>query len=318
MFLGDRLHLVQRFILAADADEEHQVLHELAQYQRADFEGILEAMDGLPVTVRLLDPPLHEFLPDIEDLLVRDARGELDDAGRTLLRAAEHWKEANPMLGTRGVRLGILKPELYRMQVRALMEAAITRKLAGGHPVVEVMIPLSISKPELALVVGWVREVAEATFSAASELGGVDYTVGTMIETPRAALVADEIAEVAEFFSFGTNDLTQMTFGFSRDDIEGRFMPTYLEEHLLPYNPFETIDFEGVGDLMKTAVRLGREKRADLKLGICGEHGGDPASVQFCYEIGLDYVSCSPYRVPIARLAAAHAALGAGGPATTA
>jgi pyruvate,orthophosphate dikinase len=318
MFLGERLHLIQRFILAADADEEHAVLHELAEYQKADFTGILEAMDGLPVTVRLLDPPLHEFLPDIEDLLVRDARGQLDDAGRTLLRAAEHWKEANPMLGTRGVRLGILKPELYRMQVRALMEAAIARKVAGGHPIVEIMIPLSISKAELGLVVGWVREVAEATASAASEIGGVDYAVGTMIETPRAALVADEIADVAEFFSFGTNDLTQMTFGFSRDDIEGRFMPTYLEEHLLPFNPFETIDFEGVGDLMKTAVRLGRERRRDLKLGICGEHGGDPASVEFCNEIGLDYVSCSPYRVPIARLAAAHAALGAGGPATTA
>jgi len=202
--------------------------------------------------------------------------------------------------------------------VRALMEAAIARKVAGGHPIVEIMIPLSISKAELGLVVGWVREVAEATASAASEIGGVDYAVGTMIETPRAALVADEIADVAEFFSFGTNDLTQMTFGFSRDDIEGRFMPTYLEEHLLPFNPFETIDFEGVGDLMKTAVRLGRERRGDLKLGICGEHGGDPASVEFCNEIGLDYVSCSPYRVPIARLAAAHAALGAGGPATTA
>jgi pyruvate,orthophosphate dikinase len=318
MFLGDRLNLIQRFILAADAAEEHAVLHELAEYQRADFVGILEAMDGLPVTVRLLDPPLHEFLPDIDDLLVRDARGELDDAGRRLLRAAEHWREANPMLGTRGVRLGILKPELYRMQVRALMEAAIARKLAGGHPVVEIMIPLSISKAELGLVVGWVREVAEATFGAASEIGGVDFAVGTMIETPRAALVADEIADVAEFFSFGTNDLTQMTFGFSRDDIEGRFMPTYLEEHLLPANPFETLDREGVGDLVRTAVRLGRERRADLKLGICGEHGGDPASVQFCHEVGLDYVSCSPYRVPIARLAAAHAALGAGGPATTA
>jgi pyruvate,orthophosphate dikinase len=216
------------------------------------------------------------------------------------------------------VRLGILKPELYKMQVRALLEAAIERKLQGGHPVVEIMIPLSISKAELGLVVGWVREVAEATASAASEIGGVDYTVGTMIETPRAALVADEIAEVAEFFSFGTNDLTQMTFGFSRDDIEGRFMPTYLEEHLLPANPFETLDREGVGDLVRTAVKLGREHRAELKLGICGEHGGDPASVEFCNEIGLDYVSCSPYRVPIARLAAAHAALGAAGPGTTA
>jgi pyruvate,orthophosphate dikinase len=318
MFLGDRLHLVQRFILAGSPEEEHEVLQELARYQKDDFLGILAAMDGLPVTVRLLDPPLHEFLPDIEELLVRNARGQLDDAGRTLLAAAEHWKEANPMLGTRGVRLGILKPELYKMQVRALLEAAIERKLLGGHPVVEIMIPLSISKAELALVVSWVREVAESTFGAASEIGGVDYKVGTMIETPRAALVADEIADVAEFFSFGTNDLTQMTFGFSRDDIEGRFMPIYLEEHLLPYNPFETIDFGGVGALVKTAVELGRAHRGDLKLGICGEHGGDPKSVHFCHEVGLDYVSCSPYRVPIARLAAAHAALGAGGPATTA
>ncbi|MFM8304841.1 MAG: putative PEP-binding protein, partial [Actinomycetota bacterium] len=318
MFLGDRLHLVQRFILAGSAEEEHAVLEELARYQRSDFLGILEAMDGLPVTVRLLDPPLHEFLPDIEELLVKDARGELDDAGRTLLAAAEHWKEANPMLGTRGVRLGILKPELYKMQVRTLLEAAIERKLQGGHPKVEIMIPLTVSKAELALVVGWVREVAESTFGAAKEIGGVDYAVGTMIETPRAALVADGVAEVAEFFSFGTNDLTQMTFGFSRDDIEGRFMPAYLEQHLLPYNPFETIDADGVGGLVRTAVALGRAARPDIKLGICGEHGGDPKSVGFCHEVGLDYVSCSPYRVPIARLAAAHAALGAGGPGTTA
>jgi pyruvate,orthophosphate dikinase len=318
MFLGDRLHLVQRFILAASHEEEHAVLQELAAYQREDFLGILEAMDGLPVTVRLLDPPLHEFLPDIEELLVKSALGELDDAGKTLLAAAELWKEANPMLGTRGVRLGILKPELYKMQVRALLEAAIERKLQGGHPIVEIMIPLSVSKAELALAVSWVREVAESTFGAANEIGGVDYRVGTMIETPRAALVADEIADEAEFFSFGTNDLTQMTFGFSRDDIEGRFMSVYLEHHLLPYNPFETIDFEGVGALVKMAVTLGRDRRPDLKLGICGEHGGDPASVAFCHEVGLDYVSCSPYRVPLARLAAAHAALGAGGPATTA
>jgi len=318
MFLGDRLHLVQRFILAGSPEEEHEVLGELARYQKDDFLGILEAMDGLPVTVRLLDPPLHEFLPDIEELLVKKAKGELDEAGQVLLAAAEHWKEANPMLGTRGVRLGILKPELYKMQVRALLEAAIERKLKGGHPKVEIMIPLTISKAELALVTGWVREVAESTFGAAGDIGGVDYAVGTMIETPRAALVADEIADVAEFFSFGTNDLTQMAFGFSRDDIEGRFMPVYLEEHLLPYNPFETIDFEGVGSLVETAVRLGRERRSDLKLGICGEHGGDPKSVEFCHQVGLDYVSCSPYRVPIARLAAAHAALGAGGPATTA
>ena len=286
--------------------------------QRSDFVGILEAMDGLPVTVRLLDPPLHEFLPDVEELLVQDARGQLDDSGRKLLHVAEQWREANPMLGTRGVRLGVLRPALYRTQVRALLDAAMERKLAGGDPKVEIMIPLTVSRAELALAVSWVKEVADETASETYGASGVDVAVGTMIETPRAVLVADEIAEVADFFSFGTNDLTQMTFGFSRDDIEGRFMPRYLELGLLPANPFETIDVEGVGALVRTAVEAGREARPDLKLGICGEHGGDPASVAFCHEVGLDYVSCSPYRVPIARLAAAHAALAAQGPASTA
>ncbi|MEX1143923.1 MAG: putative PEP-binding protein, partial [Acidimicrobiia bacterium] len=311
MFLGDRLPLVQRFILASEEAEEEQVLRELGEQQRLDFVGILEAMDGLPVTVRLLDPPLHEFLPDIEELIVSDARGELDEKGRVLLHAAHQWREANPMLGTRGVRLGVLKPGLYRTQVRALLEAAAERKAAGGDPQVEIMIPLSVSEPELSLAVSWVREVAE-------ELGYNDYLVGTMVETPRACLVADEIASVSEFFSFGTNDLTQMVFGFSRDDVEGRFMSQYLELGLLVANPFETLDIGGVGQLMRSAIELGRGARADLKLGICGEHGGDPASVQFCHEVGLDYVSCSPYRVPIARLAAAHAVLGADGPGATA
>jgi pyruvate,orthophosphate dikinase len=318
MFLGDRLPLVQRFILAADEKEEDEALAELEQRQREDFVGILAAMDGLPVTVRLLDPPLHEFLPDVEELLVRDARGELDDDGRKLLAAAQQLRESNPMLGTRGVRLGILKPGLYRTQVRALLEAAIERKVAGGNPKVEIMIPLSVTKEELALAIGWVREVAEELAAETREIGIADYSVGTMVETPRAALVADEIAEVAEFFSFGTNDLTQMTYGFSRDDVEGRFMPRYLELKLMPANPFETLDIEGVGKLVRMAVELGRKTRPDIKLGICGEHGGDPASVQFCFEVGLDYVSCSPYRVPLARLAAAHAALGAGGPASSA
>jgi pyruvate, orthophosphate dikinase len=318
MFLGDRLPLVQRFILAADEAEELHALDELERLQRADFVGILEAMDGLPVTVRLLDPPLHEFLPDIEELLVQRAKGELDEKGQALLHAAEQWREANPMLGTRGVRLGVLKPELYRTQVRALFEAAIEHSVAGGHPVVEVMIPLAVSEPELRLAVDWVREVAEEIASEAHGMGMVSYLVGTMVETPRAALVADEIANVAEFFSFGTNDLTQMTFGFSRDDIEGRFLPKYLELKLLDANPFETLDRDGVGSLLRIAVERGRRTRHDVKLGICGEHGGDPASVAFCHEIGLDYVSCSPYRVPLARLAAAHAALGESGPATTA
>jgi pyruvate, orthophosphate dikinase len=316
MFLGDRLALVQRFILADSEAEEGAALDELEKLQRSDFEGIFEAMDGLPVTIRLLDPPLHEFLPDVEELLVREARGQLDDADRRLLAAAQLWREANPMLGTRGCRLGIIKPGLYRMQTRAILEAALARKRAGGDPRVEIMIPLIVTEPELALLEGWVREVADVTFAAAGE--SIDYLVGTMIETPRAALVAGEIAEVAEFFSFGTNDLTQMTFGFSRDDVEGRFMSEYLEAKLLVANPFETIDRAGVGMLVASAVEGGRAARPSIKLGICGEHGGDPASVQFCDEIGLDYVSCSPYRVPIARLAAAHAALGAGGPGTTA
>jgi pyruvate,orthophosphate dikinase len=318
MFLGDRLPIVQRYILADEEHEAHAALQELEALQRSDFVGILEAMDGLPVTVRLLDPPLHEFLPDVEELLVADARGQLDDAGRRLLHAAEQWRESNPMLGTRGVRLGVLRPALYRTQVRALFDAAMARKLAGGNPKVEVMIPLAVTKEELALAVSWVKEVGDETASETYGASGVDYTVGTMIETPRAALVADEIAEVADFFSFGTNDLTQMTFGFSRDDIEGRFMPRYLELKLLAANPFETIDVDGVGVLVRMAVEKGRRTRPDLKLGICGEHGGDPASVAFCDAVGLDYVSCSPYRVPLARLAAAHAALAAGGPSSTA
>jgi pyruvate,orthophosphate dikinase len=316
MFLGDRLPLVQRFILADDPADEEAALDELEKLQRSDFEGIFEAMDGLPVTIRLLDPPLHEFLPDVEELLVREARGQLDDEGRRLLSVAQLWREANPMLGTRGCRLGIIKPGLYRMQAKAILEAAIARKQAGGDPQVEIMIPLIVSEPELALLTSWVREVAGDVFAAAGT--EVDYLVGTMVETPRAALVAHDIAKVAEFFSFGTNDLTQMTFGFSRDDVEGRFMSDYLELKLLRANPFETLDQDGVGQLVRLGVERGRSARPNLKLGICGEHGGDPASVAFCDAVKLDYVSCSPYRVPIARLAAAHSALGAAGPASTA
>jgi pyruvate,orthophosphate dikinase len=316
MFLGDRLPIVQRMILADNEADELAALEQLGEMQKADFIGIFEAMDGLPVTIRLLDPPLHEFLPSVEELLVQDAKGELDDVGRRLLDAARQWQEVNPMLGTRGCRLGIIKPGLYRMQVRAIIEAAIDRKLHGGDPRVEIMIPLVVTEPELALLDGWVRETADAVDT--DNYIGVGYLVGTMVETPRAALVAADIAKSAEFFSFGTNDLTQMTFGFSRDDVEGRFMPKYLELGLLPANPFETIDTEGVGRLVKWAVAEGRSTRPDIKLGICGEHGGDPASVRFCHEIGLDYVSCSPYRVPLARLAAAHAALGEEGPSGTA
>jgi len=316
MFLGDRLPIVQRMILADTPDDEASALEELRAQQEADFEGILEAMDGLPVTVRLLDPPLHEFLPDHEELIIKQAKGEITERERKLLHAAELWRESNPMLGTRGCRLGIIKPGLYRMQVRALMQAAVTRRRAGGNPVVEIMIPLIVSAPELRLLEQWTREEAAKVLHESNV--EIDYLVGTMIETPRAALVADEIAVVAEFFSFGTNDLTQMTFGFSRDDIEGRFMSEYLEHKLLAANPFETLDVAGVGQLVRMGCEKGRRERPNLKLGICGEHGGDPASVAFCDEVGLDYVSCSPYRVPIARLAAAHAAIGAAGPGATA
>jgi pyruvate,orthophosphate dikinase len=317
MFLGDRLPLVQRFILADGPIEEEEALAELEKLQRADFEGIFEAMDGLPVTIRLLDPPLHEFLPDVEELLVREARGNLEPDERRLLAAAQLWREANPMLGTRGCRLGIIKPGLYRMQAKAIAEAAVARVRAGGDPRVEIMIPLIVTEEEFALLNTWVREVVDEVLDA-EKFAAIDYLVGTMVETPRAALAAGEIADVAEFFSFGTNDLTQMTFGFSRDDVEGRFMSEYLEHKLLPANPFETLDQEGVGQLVELGVERGRATRPSIKLGICGEHGGDPASVEFFDKIGLDYVSCSPYRVPIARLAAAHAVLGADGPGTTA
>ena len=320
MFLGDRLPIVQNMILADDDESEAAALEALLEMQRSDFIGILEAMDGLPVTVRLLDPPLHEFLPRHEEVLGRQVdafiQGTSDPEADTLMAALKKWEEANPMLGTRGCRLGILKPGLYRMQVRALIEAAVARKQAGGDPQVEVMIPLTVAASEMELLDGWVREEAEKVFAASGTR--VEYLVGTMIETPRAAIVADQIAVTAEFFSFGTNDLTQMTFGFSRDDVEGRMMPAYLEQGLLPISPFEQLDRDGVGVLVEWAKARGRAVRPDIKLGICGEHGGNPASVHFCHEVGLDYVSCSPYRVPLARLAAAHAALESDGPGTTA
>jgi len=311
MFLGDRLPVVRAMILADSPDEEATALEALRQAQRADFVGVLEAMDGLPVTVRLLDPPLHEFLPRLDELTVAAATGELSDEEKRWYQAAQVWHEANPMLGTRGVRLGVIKPGLYAMQVRALMEAAAERRAAGGTPVIEIMIPLTVTRQELALARSWVSEaVAEAT---AGDASGIEVTVGTMIETPRAALRAGEIAEEADFFSFGTNDLTQMTFGFSRDDVEGRMMAAYLERGLLARNPFETIDADGVGELVREGVRRGRATKADLKVGVCGEHGGDPDSIRLFHEAGLDYVSCSPFRVPIARLAAAQAVLAVGG-----
>ncbi len=317
MFLGeDRLPIVRRMILADTPEEETYALEELRKVQKSDFEEILEAMDGLPVTVRLLDPPLHEFLPHTEELAVQEATVGLTDEERKLYHAAQIWKEQNPMLGTRGVRLGVLKPGLYAMQVRALMEAATERTRKGGRPVVEVMIPLTVSREELALARTWVEGAVQAATKGVKK--PIDVTIGTMIETPRAAIRADEIAEEADFFSFGTNDLTQMTFGFSRDDVEGRMMSAYLEGGLLKRNPFETIDQPGVGELVQDAVVRGRRARPALKLGVCGEHGGDPESIEFFARAGLDYVSCSPFRVPIARLAAAQAVLGASGGGSTA
>jgi pyruvate,orthophosphate dikinase len=311
MFLADdRLPIVRRMILASSESEEAAALEELREAQKQDFVDILEAMDGLPVTVRLLDPPLHEFLPSTEELRIKKATSGLTPEEEKLLSAAEAWHEFNPMLGTRGVRLGVIKPGLYAMQVTALMQAAAERVAAGGKPKVEIMIPLTVTRQELGLARTWVEEaIAAQTKGLRKKL---DVSIGTMVETPRAAVCAGEIAEEADFFSFGTNDLTQMTFGFSRDDVEGRMMTAYLELGLLKRNPFETIDQPGVGRLVEDAVERGRATRPDLKLGVCGEHGGDPESIDFFYRVGLDYVSCSPFRVPIARLAAAQAVIARG------
>ncbi len=293
MFFGDeRLPVVQEMILASTEEERRSSLDRLLPHQQADFEGIFEAMAGLPVTIRLLDPPLHEFLPSLEEAT--------DERMRARIRALQ---EANPMLGSRGCRLGLMYPEIYEMQVRAIVRAAIAvRERTGDPPLVEIMHPLVGFREEL-------RRLRELTVSVATAEGELDYLVGTMIELPRACVRADEIAEEADFFSFGTNDLTQTALGFSRDDAEGKFLTRYLEDGVLERNPFEVIDEEGVGDLMRIAVERGRSVKDDLKLGICGEHGGEPRSVAFCHRIGLDYVSCSPFRVPLARLAAAQAAL---------
>ncbi|MEP7046284.1 MAG: pyruvate, phosphate dikinase [Ilumatobacteraceae bacterium] len=313
MFLApDRLPVVREMILADTPAEEAAALAELGRVQQIDFEEILEAMDGLPVTIRLLDPPLHEFLPSVEELKIKQATAGLSAREGKELKAAEDWAEHNPMIGTRGVRLGVVKPGLYAMQVKALLAAAAVLRKKGKNPIVEVMIPLTVSREELALARSWVQVEIDAALKGMKNKP--DITIGTMIETPRAALCADEIAEEADFFSFGTNDLTQMTFGFSRDDVESRMMPAYLEQGLLKRNPFETIDQSGVGELVRIAAKLGRSVKKKLKLGVCGEHGGDPESIQLFYDAGLDYVSCSPFRVPIARLASAQAIItGSGG-----
>jgi pyruvate, orthophosphate dikinase len=313
MFLGERRQLVEDLILASTEDERQRALDALEPLQRGDFVEILDAMDGLPVTIRLIDPPLHEFLPDLTELSVKialagDAATEKDKA---LLSAVRRLHEQNPMLGLRGVRLGLVIPGLPDMQVRAIAHAAAQLKQAGQDPRPEVMIPLTATVQEMEIsrerTEKILREVEEETGT------GVHTEIGTMIEVPRAALNAGPIAGSAEFFSFGTNDLTQMTWGFSRDDVEGAFFSRYIELGIFGVSPFETIDRDGVGRLVDIAVREGRAARPDLHLGVCGEHGGDPESVHFFHEVGLDYVSCSPFRVPIARLEAGRAALAGGG-----
>jgi pyruvate, orthophosphate dikinase len=294
MFFGEeRLPVMQEMILAREEAGRRKALDRLLPFQQSDFEGIFEAMAGLPVTIRLLDPPLHEFLPD-----------EANAKDERMRRRIRQLHEENPMLGTRGCRVGIQWPEIYEMQVRAIARAAkAVQERAGEAPLVEIMHPLVGFREELRRL----RELTERVME--EEAPGLEYLCGTMIELPRAALRADEIAEVADFFSFGTNDLTQTTLGMSRDDAEGKFLTFYLEDGVLERNPFEVLDQDGVGDLMRIAVERGRETKPHVKLGICGEHGGEPSSVEFCHRIGLDYVSCSPYRVPLARLAAAQAAL---------
>ncbi|MEU7226047.1 pyruvate, phosphate dikinase [Streptomyces chrestomyceticus] len=311
MFLGERREMVERLILAdTDADRE-AALGGLLPLQKADFVELFEAMDGLPVTVRLLDPPLHEFLPDITELSVRvalaESRKDANENDLRLLQAVHKLHEQNPMLGLRGVRLGLVIPGLFAMQVRAIAEAAAERKNAAkGDPRAEIMIPLVGTVQELEIV----REEAERVIAEVERAHGVDLklTLGTMIELPRAALTAGQIAESADFFSFGTNDLTQTVWGFSRDDVEASFFTAYLEKGIFGVSPFETIDKDGVGSLVRSAADAGRATRPDLKLGVCGEHGGDPESVHFFHEVGLDYVSCSPFRIPVARLEAGRAA----------
>jgi pyruvate, orthophosphate dikinase len=312
MFMAeDRQPKMRAMIMADDRESRKAALAELLPLQQEDFEGIFEAMAGLPVTIRLLDPPLHEFLPNAEDLAAAVERARLEDAHdlprlERLLERVHEISEENPMLGTRGVRLGILYPEIFEMQVHAILRAAKAIVSGGGEaPVPEIMIPLVDYEHELEIM----RELVQGVGDEEGLEIGTDYTVGTMIELPRACFVADRIARFADFFSFGTNDLTQTALGFSRDDVESKFVPTYLKRNIIDRSPFETIDKPGVGWLVRLGAWVGREAHPGLKLGICGEHGGDPESVVFFHRAGLDYVSCSPYRVPIARIAAAQASI---------
>ncbi|MDX1620470.1 MAG: pyruvate, phosphate dikinase [Nitriliruptorales bacterium] len=302
MFLGERTPLIRRFILAADEEERRDALDELETAQQKDFVALLQALEGRPLTVRLLDAPLHEFLPDTDELIAAEATDELDDEGRSLLDAVRTWRERNPMLGTRAIRLAVLYPELYRMQVRAIVGAI--QDGDSGEAEVQIMIPLVAIPQEMSAAVEWVRDAIEETG------GDPDgFAIGTMIETPAAALTAAELAEDAAFFSFGTNDLTQLTLGFSRDDVAARILEPYLDQGLLSHDPFQSVLEPSVGRLIRLAVDEGRGRNSALELGICGEHGGDPDSIRFFADVDLDYVSVSAYRVPAARLAAAHAQL---------
>jgi pyruvate, orthophosphate dikinase len=312
-FEAERLPIVQRMILSNSSEGRVEALDELLPHQRSDFEGLFEAMDGYPVIIRLIDPPLHEFLPSQEELLeevvTMRVKGEVEglEEKEVLLANVQALHESNPMMGLRGVRLSVMMPEIVEMQVRAIFEAAANVTLKGFEAKPEVMIPLTGHVNELNFIQPRLERIAKAVMEEKNV--NFHYKFGTMIEIPRACVTAGEIAEVAEFFSFGTNDLTQMTYGYSRDDAERNFLLKYVEDGILPVNPFQTIDRDGVGDLMDTAVTRGRATRPDLEVGICGEHGGDPNSIEFCHIVGNNYVSCSPFRVPVARLAAAHAAL---------
>ena len=306
MFFGkDRIPLVRQMILSEDAKSREKALSKLMPLQKKDFKGIFKVMKGKPVTIRLLDPPLHEFLPHTDKEMLEMAKKMRVDK-KKIQALCQNLHELNPMLGHRGCRLGVTYPEIYRMQVRAIMEAACELARKGQKIIPEIMIPLVGHVKELIFTKKHAEEVCHDVLKKYKVR--MQYLIGTMIEIPRAALTADEIAKHAEFFSFGTNDLTQMGFGFSRDDI-GKFLPAYIQDGILENDPFATIDIPGIGQLIEMGVTRGRSVKPDLKIGICGEHGGDPDSVEFCHRVGMDYVSCSPFRVPVARLAAAHAAL---------
>ncbi|MBE9511764.1 MAG: pyruvate, phosphate dikinase, partial [Bacteroidetes bacterium] len=304
-FEGDRIKAMREMILAEDEAGRRKALEKLLPIQREDFEGIFEAMHDLPVTVRLLDPPLHEFVPHEEENQ-KEMAAEMGITVEEIKAKVESLHEFNPMLGHRGCRLGNTYPEITEMQARAIIEAALNLKSKGIKAIPEIMVPLTGTLQEMELQEKIIRDTAKKVFAERNDT--IEYLVGTMIEIPRAALTANEIAKSAEFFSFGTNDLTQMGFGYSRDDA-GTFLPIYIEKGLLKNDPFQILDQDGIGQLVEMGTRKGRETKPDLKVGICGEHGGEPSSVEFCYKVGMDYVSCSPYRVPIARLAAAQAVL---------